>query len=141
MGSIGQPQTGQLASTPKVCKVLGDDRATLVYRNLGNNHSMPYIWGSALTVASGTTTLVVASGIKFHGYDLATYGNFVATPEGDLGYCYITKDTDTNVVTLNVSSSAANENIVVNVQAMLGVSPDLDALNCRGNTGAQQSLP
>lgn len=140
MGSIGQPQTGQLASTPKVCKVLGDDRATLVYRNLGNNHSMPYIWGSALTVASGTDTVVVASGIKFHGYALATYGNFVATPEGDLGSCYISKDTGTNVVTL-VCSSAATDDTVVNVQAMLGVSPDLAALSCRGNNGAQQSLP
>jgi hypothetical protein len=99
MSSTGQPQTGQKASTPKVCKVMGDDRATLVYRNLGNNHSMPYVWADTVTVTSGSTSAVVASGIKFHGYDLATYGNMVATPEGDLGSFYFSKDTTSNIVT------------------------------------------
>lgn len=140
MSSIGQPQTGQRTSTPKVTKIMGDDRATLVYRNLGNNHSVPYMWGDIVTVASGASSVVVASGIKFHGYDLATYGNFVALPDADLGHAYITKDTVNNVVTLTYESSASADT-TVNVQAMLGMAPDLEALSCRGNTGASPALP
>lgn len=140
MSSIGQALTGQRASTPKVCKTFGDDRATLVYRNLGNNHSVPYVWADQITVVSGATSAVVASGIKFHGYDVATYGNMVATPEGNLGSFYISKDTTNNVVTF-VCSTAASADTTVNVHCMLGVAPDLTSLSCRGNSGAMQSLP
>ena len=140
MGSLGQALTGQRASTPKVTKILADDRGTIVYRNLGNNHSHPYIWGDQVTVASGSSSVVVASGITFHGYDLATYGNIVATPEGNLGNFYITKDTVANTVTFNCSSTASADT-TVNVHVMLGISPDLESLSCRGNTGATQSLP
>lgn len=140
MGSIGQPLTGERASTPKVCKIMGDDRATMTYRNLGNNHSVPYIWADEITVVSGATTAVVASGIKFHGYDLASYGKFVATPEGDVGSCYISKDKVNNVVTVVCSTAAAGDTVVV-VQAQLGINPDLTNISCRGNTGASQMLP
>ena len=141
MGNLGQALTGKRASTPKVTKIMGDDSGTLIYRNLGNNHSVPYVWADQITVVSGATTAVVASGISFHGYDLATYGNMVVTPEGNLGACYITKDTVNNVVTLVCASAAGAGGVVVNVHAMLGIAPDLESLSCRGNTGANQSLP
>ena len=137
---LGQAQTGQRASTPKTTKLSGDDRMCMVYRNMGNNHAVPYIWADQVTMVSGATSVIVCSGIKFHGYDVATYGNVVATAEGNIGYSYITKDTVNNVVTL-VGSSAAGADVTVNVQVMLGVMPDLAVLSCRGNNGASQSLP
>lgn len=141
MPDLGQAQTGKRASTPKVVSVKGDDRMTMLYRNLGNNHSVPFMWADQVTLVSGATSVVVASGIKFHGYDLATYGNIVATPEGSVGAYYITKDTASNVVTFVSASAAGASGVVVNVQAMLGVNPSLETLNCRGNNGASQSLP
>jgi hypothetical protein len=139
MPDLGQAQTGQRSSTPKVCKVDGDDSMKMVYRHMGNNHAHPFLWADELTVVSGATSVVVASGIKFHGMPLATNGTFVATPEGDLGRFWITKNTSTNVVTFVCSTAAGSGGVKVGVMAMLGSEPDLDTLNCRGNVGATQS--
>ena len=141
MPGLGQPQTGTRASTPKICNIKGDDAAKVIYKNMGNNHNYPVMWADTITVVSGATTAVVASGIGFHGMTVASDATVIATPDGDLGTYYINKDTANNVVTFVCSSAAGAGGTAVNVMVMLGTDPDMASLACRGNTGAQQSLP
>jgi hypothetical protein len=88
MPQINIGQQGKLKSMPKLTKINGDDHAKAIYRNMGNNHAYPFVWAATATVASGTAEVLLASGIKWHGYDLASYASVVATPKGNLGYCY-----------------------------------------------------
>ena len=140
MPQLNIGQQGSLKSMPKLTRINGDDDAKVIYRNMGNNHAYPFVWATTTTVASGTASVVVASGIKWHGYDLATYASVVATPKGDLGYCYTTADTSANTITLTCSSSASADTEVA-LMFMLGSDLDATGLACRGNTGAAQSLP
>jgi len=141
MPQLGQGQVGTLKSTPKLTKINGDDHNKVIYRNLGNNHAYPFVWASTAVVASGTQSIVVASGIKWHGYELATYASVVATPEGDVGYCYTDKDTTANTITL-MTSSAPSVDTNVALVFMLGGEMDVEGLFCRGNNAnPAQSLP
>jgi len=127
-----QALSGSRRSIPKICRINGDDNTKMIYKNLGNNHAIPFLWSDSFTMVSGTDEIVIASGIKFHGYDLATYGSFTASPMSDVGYgWWIDKNTTTNVVSIK-SSSNAGADIGFDVMFMLGVDPDLESLNCRG---------
>lgn len=140
MADINIGQQGSLKSTPKLTKINGDDHNKVIYRNMGNNHAYPFVWGTTITVASGTTSTVVASGIKWHGYDLATYATAVATPKDNLGYFYTTADTLNNTITFSCSATPATD-VEVGLLFMLGGDLAADGLYCRGNNGAAQSLP
>jgi len=142
MAQLNIGQQGSLKSTPKLTKINGDDHTKVIYRNMGNNHAYPFVWASTSTVLSGATSVVIASGIKWHGYDLATYATVVATPKGNLGYCYTTADTTANTITLNCSSAATvSGGVQVDLMFMLGGDLVASGLYCRGNDGATQSLP
>ena len=140
MPQLGNGQVGSLRSTPKLTKINGDDSNKVIFRNLGNNHAYPFVWATTATVASGTQSVVLASGIKWHGYDLATYASVVATPKGNLGYYYTTADTAANTITLNCSAAAVGD-VSVALIFMLGTDLEAEGLYCRGNNGAAQNLP
>jgi len=134
-----QAQTGSTKSKPKITRINGDDNVKVIYRNLGNNHAYPFVWANTVT-HSGTSTVVIASGTKFHGYDLVSYANVTATPIEDpgAGRYWIDKNADGNVY---IKSSASMTNIDFDVKYMLGEDPVITGIYCRGNTGASQSLP
>jgi hypothetical protein len=134
-----QAQTGSLKSTPKITRINGDDNLKMIYRNLGNNHAYPFVWGQTVT-HSGTTTLV-ASGVEFHGYELASNCNITATPIGDAGGngYWIEKDAVNNIV--NIRSTSSLSNVDFDLKFIIGVDPEITGIFCRGNTGAVQSLP
>jgi hypothetical protein len=92
-------------------------------------------------MADGESEVVVASGIKWHGYDLATYATVMATPEGDVGYCYVEKDTVANTITVKASSGASGADVNIALMFMLGNEIEVEGLYCRGNHGATQNLP
>lgn len=142
MPQLNIGQQGSLKSTPKLTKINGDDDKKVIYRNLGNNHAYPFIWASTATIPNGATSVVVASGIKWHGYDLATYASVIATPKGDIGDYYTTTDEVANTITLNCETSVTvSGGIDVALMFMLGNEMVVEGLSCRGNTGATQSLP
>lgn len=140
MPNLNIGQQGTLRSTPKLTKINGDDSNKVIYRNLGNNHAYPFIWANTATVSSGTTSVVLASGIKWHGYDLATYASVIATPKGDIGDYYTTADTDVNTITLNCASTPSTDTDVALI-FMLGAEMVVEGLFCRGNVPETQSLP
>jgi hypothetical protein len=139
MPQLNVGQTGSLKSIPKLTKINGDDSAKAIYRNLGNNHAYPFMWASEVMISG--TELVVASGIKWHGFDLATYANVTITPLADPGAnrLWVEKNTSTNVI--KIKSSASQNNLKIDVKFMLGEELEIVGLYCRGNTGAAPSLP
>lgn len=141
MPDINIGQQGKLKSMPKLTRINGDDNDKVIFRNMGNNHAYPFVWATTVTVASGVKTATLASGIKWHGYDLATYASVVATPKGDLGAFYTTADTATNVITFTCATNGADEGTEVALMFMLGADFEAVGLYCRGNDGATQSLP
>ena len=141
MAQLGQAQTGSLRSTPKQLKMTASDNSSVVFKNMGNNHNVPFIWAASATVASGTSGVVLASGVKFYDMELATYANTVVTAAGNPGgYYWIANDTDANVITL-YTSSAVSADTDFNVQFMLGNSIDVSTLSTRGTGAPAQSYP
>ena len=125
MAQLGQAQTGSLRSTPKQLNVKASDKFALVFKNYGNNHNAPFIWSSVVTVADGTTEVVIADGLKFYDMDLATYGNFTVTAKADPGSRYwIEQNETTNVVKLVVGAAVTGD-LEFNVQVMLGANVDI----------------
>jgi len=141
MTQLGQAQTGSLRSTPKQLKVAASDKSAVLFKNMGNNHNVPFIWSGVATMASGTSEVVLASGVSFYEMDLASYANTTATPTANPGaYYWIDNDVATNVVTL-VAGSAVSEDTVFNIQFMLGNSVDVSVLSTRGAGAPAQSYP
>lgn len=128
MPQLGQAQTGLLRSTPKLTRINGDDNLKVIWRNMGNNHAYPFFWADSFTVSG--TTKVLASGVKFHGYDLASYANVTVTPCYDAGDLYITKDTVANTITLTVEKPGTGSDTTVDVKFALGVDPVIEGIYC-----------
>ena len=120
-----QAQTGKTRSVPKVVRVNAADSDAIIYRNLANGRRLPFIWGTTVTLASGTTSVVVSSGVKFSEHDVAE-GIIQATPLSTVGGAlswFVDKDTTTNVVTLQ-ASVAPNADCDFDIMIMLGVGHD-----------------
>ena len=140
MPDLNIGQQGKLKSMPKLTRINGDDDKKAIYRNMGNNHAYPFIWASTAVMLDGEQSVVVASGIKWHGYDLASYATVIATPEGDLGYLTVAKNTVANTITIT-SSTTASGATNLGVMFMLGNDLEAEGLYCRGNNGAAPNLP
>jgi hypothetical protein len=106
---------------------------------MGNNHAYPFVWGSYVDLAGGADT-VVASGVKYHGMELADNCFVTATVVSGTadGYIYIDKDTANNIITVK---STGSNSVGVDLIFMVGAEPAIEGIYCRGNTGAAQSLP
>ena len=119
MPQIGNAQTGELKSTPKITRINGDDNLKVIYRNMGNNHAQPFIWG-VTTLVDLSVDKVIVSGTKCHGFELASYANVQLTvTSGNLnGYIYVEKDKVNNIITIKSTGSGSVE---VDVKFMLGM--------------------
>lgn len=120
-----QAQVGRTKSTPKVVRVNADDSNAVLYRNLGNGRRLPFMWGTAVTLASGVTEVVVSSGVSFNDHDVSA-GIVLITPTNVASATkdyYISKDTVTNKVTLTVVANASQD-LAFDVMIMLGVGYD-----------------
>jgi len=103
-------------SIPKVVRVNADDNKACVYKNLGNGRRVPFIWGATVTLASGTTEVVVASGVSFNDFTpetgliqispVFTVASGVTYDTTVLGKVYIEKDVDSKTVKLKSTVSA-----------------------------------
>jgi len=99
----------QGSSIPKVVRMNADDKEAVVYRNLGNGHRVPMLWGKEITLASGTSEVVVSSGVTYNNFKVAD-GKVVATPLSAVAAgltTYIDKDSINNVVTFKATAAAS----------------------------------
>lgn len=146
MADLGQAQVGHksaaaLRSTPKLTRINGDDNLKVIWKNMGNNHAYPVIWGQEFTVESGIDTMTLISGVKFHGMELtgtnaagASYLNVQVTPNWDCGSHYITKNDTTKEIIFTCTSGSAGADdgsSKIDVKFMLGAdNPVIDGIYC-----------
>jgi hypothetical protein len=87
---------------PKLVRVNAADGESVLYRNLGNGRRLPFMWADTFTLASGSTEVVLSSGVSFNDHKVAE-GTVQITPlsaaGGALDY-YVDKDAVNNVVKL-----------------------------------------
>jgi len=141
MPQLGQAQTGSLRSTPKQLKISASDKSAVVFKNMGNNHNVPFIWSAIATVATGQTTVVIADEVKFYDMELASYANVTVTALSDPGANYwVDYNTGTNVITLTLDTAASSD-IDFNVQFILGPAINVSELSTRGTGAPAQSYP
>ena len=140
MPQLNQGQVGKLKSSPKLTRINGDDHSMVIYRNLGNNHAYPFVWATSVT-HSGTETELVASGVKFHGYDLLTYANITITPQSDPGAGRYWVDKNVSDGKIYIKSSASMSNVDFDVKFMLGADLEVEGIACRPLTSNAYSAP
>ena len=142
MAQLGNYQVGMLKSTPKLTKINGDDNVKVIWRNMGNNHAYPFVWADTVTMASGTVEVVVASGVKFHGLELAgvdsdskSLCNITITPlqnPGARGF-WVEKNAGTNVIKIKSTAVDNNLDYDFDVKYMLGAeNVAIAGMNCDG---------
>lgn len=97
-------------SMPKVVRVNAGDGEAVLYKNLGNGQRIPFLWATTVTLASGVTEAVIASGVEFGDHEVAE-GHVVATPlnaaAAALSY-YVSKNDVTNVVKLIAGTTVSS---------------------------------
>jgi len=141
MPDFGQAQVGSLRSTPKQLKLSASDKAAAMFKCMGNNHYVPFMWSAQAVVASGTKQVTITSGVKFYDMDLASYANITVTPTTDPGDQYwVEYDKLNNKTTLVVGTNVSND-VTFNVQFILGAGIDISELKTRGNGAPAQSYP
>jgi len=114
---VGQALTGKRQSIPKVTNIKADDNKKVIFKNMGNNHTSPFIWADTISMVASDTA-VVASGVVFQGKDLATYGNVIATAKGPINaHYYVEHDTQNNVISIKAASTVT---VDFDVQIVLG---------------------
>lgn len=143
MPQIGQAQTGSLKSTPKQLKIAGSDISDVIFKCMGNNHYVPFMWSATATLSGAETEVTLASGTKFYNMDLASYATVTATPTSNPGgYFWIEKDTTSNVIKLVASTApGGSDTIDFELHFSLGASIDISELNTRGTGASAQSYP
>lgn len=95
-------------SMPKVVRVNAGDGEAVLYKNLGNGQRIPFLWATTVTLASGATSVVVASGVEFGDIKVCDKGHVVFAPLSAAGAAlttYVSKNTGTNVVTLEATGA------------------------------------
>lgn len=141
MPDLGQAQTGSLRSTPKQLKMTASDKSAAIFKCMGNNHYVPFIWSTQAVVANGETEVVIADDLKFYDMKLASYANVTATATSNPGAAYwVEYDTGANEVKI-VVASAVGADTTFNVQFVLGNGIDISELSTRGTGAPAQSYP
>lgn len=115
-------------SIPKVVRVNASDDDAVMFKNLGDGQQIPFLWATTVTVVSGVSEVVLASGVEFGGHK-ACNGHVVVAPLDQyfaaFGY-YVDKNITTNVVKL-VLGVTARIVYYVDVYIYLGSSVDYDS--------------
>jgi hypothetical protein len=119
-----QALSGKRSSVPKVVRVNADDNWAVLYRNLGNGRRLPFLWATSVTLASGTVSVVVSSGVSFSDHDVSSAKVVVTPTNANSAHAeyYIAKDTSTNKITLTVNANTTS--LAYDVLIMLGVGHD-----------------
>ena len=123
-------------AAPKVTRVNAATENACLYRNLGNGRRVPTLWSETVTMASGTTEVVVASGVSFNDFDactakvevtpIFTTGSGLVADTTHVGNVYVVKDCDQNIVTLKSTASATTVDTEFDVYFFLGYGIGFD---------------
>lgn len=115
-----------IKSVPKVVRVNAADGEAVLYRNLGNGRRLPFMWGTQVTMASGTLSGTVSSDVSFHGYDVSAALVFITPTDANSAgkEYYVSKDTTAGVNTVEIVVDSNTTGLNFDVLIMLGTSYD-----------------
>jgi hypothetical protein len=115
-------------SMPKIERIKASDDDAVIRKNAGDGQDIPFLWATTVTVVSGVSEVVIASGVEFGGHKVCN-GHVVVAPLDQYFAAfeyYVDKNTATNVVKL-VLGVTARITYYVDVYVYLGSSVDYDS--------------
>jgi hypothetical protein len=121
---------------PNMVGMYANAKKALIMKDMGNGHMRPYMWGMSVTVASGGTEALIASGTMGGVYaDECVYS---PCPVNNVTQCYISKDgTEHTVKVTFTSAPAADAATLVDVLVFMSTAADVDINDYTGNRGYQ----
>ena len=118
--------------TPNMVDMHANPKKSLIMKDMGNGHMRPYLWGTSVTVASGETQALVASGI-LAGTNVED-GVYSPCMINDTTACYISKDCVEHTVKLTMASPASDD-VEVDVFVFMSAAASVDVGDYKGNRG------
>ena len=120
---------------PNMVGMRANAEKALIMKDMGNGHMRPYMWGTSVTIASGETQALVASGTMGGVYvDECVYTlcpvNYAET------YVSVSKDAVEHTVKANFKN-APNAAILVDVMVFMSTATTVDVDDYTGKRGYQ----
>lgn len=119
--------------TPTMVDMRANPEKALVMKDMGNGHMRPYMWGTSITVASGETQALVASG-KMGGVFVedCVYSPCVVNVNTN---CYLAKDSNAHTVKVVLADAATGDGTKVDVMVFMSTATDVDVSDYVGKRG------
>jgi len=114
---------------PNMVDMRANAKEALIMKDMGNGHMRPYLWGSCVTLTSGDTTGLVASGtvagvnVEDCVYTLSN-GNY-----------YILKEPADHSVRVKKISGSADSTVVIDVMVFMSTATEVDVNDYTGQRG------
>lgn len=121
---------------PNMVGMRANAKEALIMKDMGNGHMRPYLWGMSVTVASGETQALVASGTMGGvNVDECVY---TLCPVNNSTQCYVTKDFTEHTVKVTFKSApAADAATLVDVFVFMSTATAVDINDYTGKRGYQ----
>ena len=108
---------------PNMVDICANSKKALLMKDMGNGHMRPCFWGTSVTVVSGSSSAVVASGtLGGIDADLAVYS---PSPVNTTDKYHIVKDSVTHGVTVERDGGAASVETVIDVFVFMSAAVDI----------------
>lgn len=119
---------------PNMVGMRANAEKALIMKDMGNGHMRPYMWGMSVTVASGETQALIASGTMGGvGVDACVY---TLCPVDSTTQCYVSKDAVAHTVKATFTSQV-NVTTVVDVMVFMSTATTVDIDDYTGKRGYQ----
>lgn len=119
---------------PNMVDICSSAGKAMVMKDMGNGHTRPLLWGSCLTLASGETDKLVASGVM-GGVDVTDCVYMPSVVNSNVE-CHIVKDAVEKTVKVEVAA-ANNDGIIIDVFVFMSAAVDVDVNDYTGKRGYQ----
>ena len=114
---------------PNMVGMRANAKKALIMKDMGNGHTRPLMWGSAITVASGGTEALVASGIM-GGVNVEDCVYTISD-----GSYRIDKDSTEHTVKVKILTGSAADVTVVDVMIFMSTATTVDVDDYTGKRG------
>ncbi len=117
---------------PNMVGMRANAKEALIMKDMGNGHMRPYMWGTSVTVASGETQALIASGTMAGvAVDECVYSPCMI---GDNTVCYISKDSVEHTVKVTMAS-APSVLTTIDVIVFMSTATTVDVSDYAGKRG------
>ena len=114
---------------PNMVGMRANAKEALIMKDMGNGHMRPFMWGSAITVASGGTEALVASG-TMAGVNVENCVYSISD-----GLYRIDKDSTEHTVKVKILSGSAADVTIVDVMVFMSTATTVEVDDYTGKRG------